>query len=441
VKGRLGTVVKLLLVVGLMALVFSSVHWDDRLVTRNPADNRTVHEEHGKILGPWDRETVEFLSADTGQPRQVVVGAQGDGKSLEAVPGLVTYWRNLDVLLFVLGALCYLATVVIAGTRWWWLLRVNGMPVSLGQALRFTWIGIFFNSVVPGQTGGDLIKALYLMKHCPGQRVPALVSVIVDRVLGLASLAILGAVTVLFALDRYGEFALAIWGVMFGVALLGAIAFSRRLRQLVKLKFLLEKLPHRAASLLKLVDQAVFFYRGHRQVIVWSLLAGIVNHVASVSSVWLIGAALKVGLPAYDYFVLVPVISIVSAIPLGPNGWGVGEWMYQRLFAKYGMVYLAGVANAAQVMGTRGVALSLLYRLHLTLWSLVGGVFVLLEKDRVTRADVQHEVELEEREGDQDQKDDDKGGKGTARTGGDGGAKDAPAEPADDDVDQPMRRS
>ena len=438
-KGRLGTILKLLLVAVLMAWVFNRVDWQDRLVHRD-ASGKPQTEETGRILGAWDQETIQFRPKGSAETVTVLTGPQADGTSLEAAPGMITCWRNIDPVLFALGALCYLATVVIAGTRWWWLLRVNGMPVSLGQALRFTWIGIFFNSVVPGQTGGDLIKALYLMKHCPGQRVPALVSVIVDRVLGLASLAILGAVTVLFALDRYGEFALAIWSVMLGVALLGAIAFSRRLRHLVRLKHLLEKLPHRAASLLKLVDQAVFFYRGHRQVIVWSLLAGIVNHVASVSSVWLIGAALKVGLPAYDYFVLVPVISIVSAIPLGPNGWGLGEWMYQSLFARYGAVHLVGVANAAQVMGTRGVALSLLYRVHLTLWSLVGGVFVLLEKDRVTRADVKHEVELEEREGDEDREDDGKGGKGPGPTGGGSGAGNAPAEEADDDVDQPMRR-
>jgi hypothetical protein len=47
-------------------------------------------------------------------------------------------------------------------------------------------------------------------------------------------------------------------------------------------------------------------------------------------------------------------------------------------------------------MGTRGVALSVLYRLHLTFWSLLGGLFVLFEKDRVTRADIDREVELEE---------------------------------------------
>ena len=72
--------------------------------------------------------------------------------------------------------------------------------------------------------------------------------------------------------------------------------------------------------------------------------------------------------------------------------------LYQQLFADYGAVYLGNVANAGVVMGTRGVALSVLYRLHLTFWSLLGGLFVLFEKDRVTKADIEHEVELEEHE-------------------------------------------
>jgi len=42
--------------------------------------------------------------------------------------------------------------------------------------------------------------------------------------------------------------------------------------------------------------------------------------------------------------------------------------------------------------------LSVLYRLHLTFWSLLGGVFLLFEKDRVTRDEVAREVERERSE-------------------------------------------
>lgn len=391
-KARLVTLLKLVFVAGLMFFVFRTIHFEDRLVFR--VGTQTQEEQVVQIEGSWQAEPVLYRIGDESVPRPAARGRQPDGRDLVVEPGFLTYWRNLDPWLFGLGAACYFLTVLIAGARWWWLLRANGTDVSLQETLRFTWIGVFFNTVVPGATGGDLIKAIYIMKRCPGHRVPVLVSVIVDRVLGLASLAILGAVVVLFALDRFGQIALAIWSVIGGVGLLGLISFSRRLRQLVRLKWLLERLPHRIGHLLRLVDQAVFFYRDHKWVIALSLFVGIVNHIVSVLSVVCIGTALGVGMPPFEYFVLIPVINIVTVLPLGPNGWGVGETAYKYLFSTYGAVHLTG-ANAAEAMGTRGVALSVLYRLHLTFWSLLGGLFVLFEKDRVTKADIEREVEIE----------------------------------------------
>ncbi len=398
-KGKLGSVLKLGFVAMLMWFVFSKVQFDDRVIRRS-ADGQTVLEEvQGRIQGPWNAATVGFRASEETSVRQVSRGPQQDGSQLEVVPGFLAYWHSLDPLLFAAGAFCYFLTVLIAGTRWWWLLRVNGTDVTLTETLRFTWIGVFFNTVVPGATGGDLIKALYIMKRCPGHRPQVLVSVIVDRILGLASLAILGAVVVLFALDRFADIALSIWGVIAGVGLLGLVAFSKRLRNIIRLKALLERLPQRISHVLKMVDQAVYFYRGHKGVIVASLLAGVGNHVVSVMSVVLIGDALGVEMPWFEYFVLIPVINIVSAIPIGPNGWGVGEFLYQRLFGQYGAVYVTATAgDANMIMGTRGVALSVLYRLHLTFWSLLGGIFVLFEKDRVTKADIAQEQQLEERE-------------------------------------------
>lgn len=386
---------KLLVVFGLMALVFRTVQWDDLLVVRRSGAEPV--EEVVKLQGKWAEEQVRLVGKD-GAERSVRPGPQADGSELEVVPGFWTYWRNVDAGLFALGAFCYFVTVLVAGARWWWLLRVNGLAVSLVEALRFTWIGVFFNTVVPGATGGDLIKALYIMKHCPGQRAAAVVSVIVDRVLGLASLAILGAIVVLFALDRFADIAVAIWGVIGGLTVLFAIAFSRRLRNLVRLKPLLDRLPRKIGNVLRLLDEAVFVYRGHKNVVLASLLAGVLNHVVSVMSVVLVGDALGVGMPWTEYFVLIPVINIISAVPLMPNGWGLGEVLYQKLFAAYGASYAAGSApleTGARIMGTRAVALSVLYRLHTTLWSLLAGLLVLFERERVTQQDIEQEQQRE----------------------------------------------
>ncbi len=394
-KSRLTGILKLVLVAALMAYVFSNVPWRDHAIwTKNDTEikNQTV-----TIVGPWNAIDIT-VRLDDGSSTSLHTGPQPDGSDLEVSPSFFTYWRNLDPWLFALGAFCYFLTVLIAGARWWWLLRVNGMDVGLAESLRLSWIGVFFNTVVPGATGGDVIKAIYIMKRCPGHRVPALVSVIVDRVLGLTSLAILAAVLVLAYLDRFGNtLALAIWGVILALGVLSTFAFSRRLRSMIRLKWVLERLPPRVSNALKLIDQAIFFYRGHKNVIVASLVAGIGNHIVSVMSVVLIGEALGVGMPWPEYFVLIPVINIISVIPLMPNGWGMGELLYQNLFGHFGQAYVTGVADPARVMGTRGVALSVLYRLHLTFWSLLGGLFVLFERDRVTKADIEHELEEEEK--------------------------------------------
>lgn len=388
------TVVKLAVVAALFWFVFRQIPFVDRLVARQ--GDAIVAEQDVEIVGRWQADPLRYRTVAGGES-EVRPGVQPDGRTIEVAPGFLTYWRNLDPLLFGLGAFCYFLTALIAGARWWWLLRVNGTDVSLFETLRFTWIGIFFNTVMPGNTGGDVVKGLYIMKRCPGHRVPVLVSVIVDRVLGLGSLAILAAIVVLFALEDFADLAVWIWLVIAGVGLLGVVAFSKRLRQFVRLKWLLDRLPPRIGGVLKLVDQAVFFYRDHKFVIAMSLLVGVVNHVVSVGSVVLIGHALGVGMPTFEYFVIVPVINILSAIPIAPNGWGFGEALYKGLFSTYGAEHVAGVAPAAaaEAMGTRGVALSVLYRLHLTFWSLLGGVFLLFEKDRVTRDDVAREVERE----------------------------------------------
>lgn len=399
-KQRLVTFVKLALVAALMVWVFRGIDFVDHLRWRIGDDPKVVAEQEIDIVGSWKQEPVLYTLPGESTQRTAKRGATGDGRTLAVEPGFLTYWHNLHPWLFVLGALCYFLTALIAGARWWWLLRVNGTDVSLPETLRFTWIGIFFNNVVPGATGGDVVKALYIMKRCPGHRVQVLMSVVVDRVLGLGSLALLGAIVVLFALDQYAEIAIGIWGVILGVGVLGLLAFSRRLRQLIRLKTLLDRLPPKLGHLLKKVDHAVFVYRDHKTVIVASLLAGVGNHVLAVLSVVCMGNSLDIGMPILPYFVLIPVINIVTAVPIAPNGWGIGESLYSYFFGTYGGAFIRGVPESVgcQTMGTRGLALSILYRLHVTLWSLFGGVLTLFEKDKVTRADIEREVAQEAEE-------------------------------------------
>ena len=71
-----------------------------------------------------------------------------------------------------------------------------------------------------------------------------------------------------------------------------------------------------------------------------------------------------------DYFVLVPVANLISAVPLAPGGWGVGELAFQGLFR---------MIHASPAMG---VAVSVTFRLSQLAIGLLGGVFLLLPRSR-----------------------------------------------------------
>jgi uncharacterized membrane protein YbhN (UPF0104 family) len=74
------------------------------------------------------------------------------------------------------------------------------------------------------------------------------------------------------------------------------------------------------------------------------------------------------------------VANIVSALPLAPGGWGLGEATYKVLFEMMG-------AN-----GAMGVAVSVTFRLCQLVFGLFGGVFLLLPAGKAEL----REIEIDE---------------------------------------------
>ena len=71
---------------------------------------------------------------------------------------------------------------------------------------------------------------------------------------------------------------------------------------------------------------------------------------------------------------------VVQGIPLMPGGWGIGELAYGTLIAEFGVETLPGVPDAEQIMRTRGVALSVVHRIQVMAWSLLGGLLMLWDR-------------------------------------------------------------
>ena len=72
--------------------------------------------------------------------------------------------------------------------RWWILLKVQGIHLSIARVAGLFLIGMFYNQFLPGGTGGDIMKSYLLLKETPGKATGALLAVVFDRMVGLVAL-------------------------------------------------------------------------------------------------------------------------------------------------------------------------------------------------------------------------------------------------------------
>jgi uncharacterized protein (TIRG00374 family) len=98
--------------------------------------------------------------------------------------------REIDWRLYALGIALDVAGVLLAFVRWFLMVRALDLPFRLRDAVKLGFIGLFFNTVIPGAIGGDFVKAAYL---CRGQtrKAPAIASVVIDRLASLLALFLL----------------------------------------------------------------------------------------------------------------------------------------------------------------------------------------------------------------------------------------------------------
>jgi uncharacterized protein (TIRG00374 family) len=238
-----------------------------------------------------------------------------------------------------------------------------GLQITASRAFALTMVGQFYNNFMPGSTGGDLLKAYYASKNTP-KRTQVILSVLIDRIVGLLALIILGGTmaALQWHIPQCRKIALASAGIITLVAL-GLIVFYTPLRKLTGLNFILKKLPmqkqvNSAVAALELYGQRPWLMLG-------TLLMSFPVHVTCIISAMLAGKAFGLPLEAKYYWVVVPVVVLSGAIPISPQGAGVMEFFAILLTKKWGCTV------------THAFLLTMSIRLVQMLWNLSGAFFVL----------------------------------------------------------------
>lgn len=266
---------------------------------------------------------------------------------------------------------------ILLGTfRWYILLRGVGVEVAFFRAMQLQLIGIFFNTAMPGAVGGDIVKALYVIREQQTQRKTAtMLTVLLDRVIGLAALFVLAGVAVAvnwsFFVGNTALMPLMIF-VMVGLGGLlvgfGVVMYPFRPGRDPLDWVLRVRVP--GFGLLAKLYEAMRSYRKRPLTLVMAVGLSCIIQCGAIAYALLLTKRLTGQTPDLAVFgTIFPIGIMTTALPLAPGGLGVGHVAFEKLFSMVGLTQGANVFNL-MVLGQLslnliGVVPYLMYRTKL----------------------------------------------------------------------------
>jgi glycosyltransferase 2 family protein len=281
-------------------------------------------------------------------------------------PSLAHRFASAHPLWLTAALTVTLGSILLCGTRFYFVLRLQKISLSYFRTIHLTFVGFFFNLFLIGSTGGDAIRLFYLLRWFPHQKARATLSILLDRVFGVAALFGLALLFLPGATDRlradptFAPLASALpWlGPLGALLLFLGFIIPGFLPNLP----LPQKLPGRAVLLDLLRGLRDTMHGGWSTVAV--ILVSIGVHLLSFAGATLLARALDLPITYSLAGLILVLIFSASALPISVSGHGVREGVMIFLFLHLGLGTDPESAIAYSI---------LIYGLGL-FWSLLGGI-------------------------------------------------------------------
>ena len=277
---------------------------------------------------------------------------------------LLALWQDLSAGAVISGLLLLALSIpTIAGLRLKLVLKGLDLNIPFSYAVRVAICGSFFEQVALGFVAGDAVRIWQLgrtgisISKCLG-------AIAIDRVLGFVGL-------LLLCLIGAGRFLTQMWGivndhVMFalggafavGVSIVAIVLVAGRQRQRMLFGMFVDAF------------RVTTHTRAATGLFVLVLALSMLTQILNVAFFALVGGDLGLSIGFTEWFSVVPVVLLVSTLPVSLGGWGMRE--AAMILALHGF----GVAAAQAVVP------SLLFGFGVIIVTLPGGLIWLIGSGR-----------------------------------------------------------
>ncbi|NLB66394.1 MAG: flippase-like domain-containing protein [Lentisphaerae bacterium] len=279
--------------------------------------------------------------------------------------------------------------VAASAWKWWYILKMQGNPLTLRSLFRWYFIGYFYSNLLPSNVGGDVARAWLAGRQC-GSGSAALISVFIERFTGSLVLLTLG-ITLPFAFQEFWPHP-TVWPVMLmaGGLLAGLVAVMVFGRQAARsngrvrlagvarrwlradrpgrMAALWERLAGKVETLGGKADEALALFQRQPRVAAGVMGLTVLHYAMVVGNVLLGYLAFGFCPSVGGIAAILPVAMLVGMIPISLGNLGIAEGSYVWYFGLIG------------VSGELTLAMGLLLRAKIILLGLTGMVIQMGER-------------------------------------------------------------
>lgn len=250
---------------------------------------------------------------------------------------LTSLQRLASPMVFLICFLLIGINLIVCSERWRKLLQSQNLQSSFLETFRLTLIGIFFNYVIPGGVGGDVVKGYYIVRKNPHAKTAAAITVAMDRFVGLYAMMFLSLFVMFLDWNQVTSQLQLKWifllllALFIGFSLFWTLIFSKRISSNNLIHRLLSGLP-KAEHLLQLYASFAK-YSETKKIIFTTFFYSLIAQSMAVVFFMYVGSALGFAqVSLHTYFFVVPIGFMVTAVPISPAGVGVGQTAFYFLF-------------------------------------------------------------------------------------------------------------
>ena len=228
--------------------------------------------------------------------------------------------------LIVLSICFQFISFILLALRWNIIIRNSDLSIDFYEIFKISLIGVAFNNILPSSIGGDIVRGAYIVKK--GISIKnSLLSLITDRVIGL--LTILVFICVFLTLNTEKNAILSdiniILILLFISIILIMLIFKIRLINKIIENFLFKNFNTGRFKKIFSIIPELYQYTVNTTLVIKIILISVATLVMEILVFWLASKSLGMNYSLYIFIIAVPLITIISALPISLGGLLVRE--------------------------------------------------------------------------------------------------------------------